>query len=695
MALPTFKVGPLDITEYIRFGDEDGFDLVNAEHQEPQFAGSAAFSEGLTYVTDAIGNRVWTVPLILDSDSTDNLHALIRQIRSELTQGTQIEFKMPSATDSTYWTLERGKIEEQFQYFLAIHNRTRAVLKLWTRPLGRIATPRTIASFQSTGPVSFPATGILGDVNALANLEVRVGSQAATSGRLIAYGVHPHPSFNALRHAASIGAAGGLQASSVPTIGASGAVGSMYAGIPISPTTASGIALREYLTPPDAHVGRHRVFAILRSGLYPANSLKLYAKDRFGAVLGPTITATQYDQTRWMVADLGEIQVQARASGQEAVPTQYIDIFSGGGSGASVVASPGLRLNQIQLIPLDVSPGMLRTEGVSGAQSALYSDTFSRFPVGTVQGNLDVLPAPDTGQVGAWRRMTGTAVSPKFFGRLDGGGGAIQIGISMPMFFPYVGTVAAAGATTIYSLGSGVYNADVHAQLSFRNVASSVASGQQIRFYPKAQPAGEAATVGMWTELNLGPSSALSVALFSHDGSATTLHASRSLATVCASAIFNGVELTLAVRTNGPEADVWVATQGGLSNSPIISASHANLSVPGNPILAARQGGGTSALIDNVIVNLPAASLVDSGPREWFRFESHPEQRTALSNASVFKSDTTPQFRGAHPRLPVAGPSGASGPARVIVMQGEIDNFVGNDPIDIRLDAIDRFNYQR
>ncbi|MGH9380668.1 MAG: hypothetical protein ACRD2Z_08665, partial [Thermoanaerobaculia bacterium] len=98
---------------------------------------------------------------------------------------------------------------------------------------------------------------------------------------------------------------------------------------------------------------------------------------------------------------------------------------------------------------------------------------------------------------------------------------------------------------------------------------------------------------------------------------------------------------------------------------------------------------------DDFTYDSPGAGASDIGAREWFRFQSWPERRAIQGNASVFIADRAAEFRGDHPCLPPVGSPGASGPARVVVMAGDPDDFLGNDLLDVRVDAVEQFAYLR
>jgi hypothetical protein len=161
-----------------------------------------------------------------------------------------------------------------------------------------------------------------------------------------------------------------------------------------------------------------------------------------------------------------------------------------------------------------------------------------------------------------------------------------------------------------------------------------------------------------------------------------------------ASGIYAGQKHKLVVRVSGPRTDVWVAT-GALPASPVLSASHVDFQTQGWPQLGAQAGGNVGSglvVLDDFKVSR-VATAPDAAAREWFRFESHPGARVIQSNASVFSYDRTGDFTGQPPQVPAVGSPGATGPGRFVVMSGEIDNFVGNDLLDVRLDVLERFSF--
>jgi hypothetical protein len=306
---------------------------------------------------------------------------------------------------------------------------------------------------------------------------------------------------------------------------------------------------------------------------------------------------------------------------------------------------------------------MLRTRGAAG-DSLLYSDSFARFTA-TAQA-LESQPQGEQGDK-VWANIGGL---------LKGQGANVFIGSQ--------------GGSAFYSHASGALHQDALAEIKLRSLGSVVTSASgTVELWVK----GQGATVGVRAKWQLGPSQFL--ALLSHDGSATTLHASAGIASTLASGVY-GNHHRLVARAQGNRVDVWVAT-GPLAASPVLSATHANFSLPGWPQLqSVRPSAAAAGLqIDDFSYSSLSAGASDIGPREWFRAESYPKRRVFQGNASVFVADREAEFRGNNPQIPPVGSPGASGPARIIVFAGDPDDFLGNDLLDVRVTVTERFKFLR
>jgi hypothetical protein len=688
MSAPRLKVGGIDLSEYLRTQPDESpaTDPAGSAYYRPQFSGAPALGEGQTWVGNAVDNRTMVFPLYFSEPSLKTraaIKAKIEEVNEILVRGTQVEFCAdPAVESSSFFDLEGGTLQEEFNFYHLFNMVVGAVLTLTVRPYANTATHRLIASIPAatSAVLMFPATGITGDTYGLANLEVRVGSQVASAGRVIAWGVHPNASHRAYQAATS-----GLAQTGATVRGASGAIGSQYTAIPVSPTGASGISYTAYLEPVAAHVGRHRVIAIGRSALNV--SIPLYAEDRFGAILGATALASQTDVTKWQIIDLGEVQVPARATGQEAIPTQYVNIYGGGASGGLINASPALHLNGIMFLPLDYSAGILRTEGAAG-RPLLYSDSFAR-----LTGNSSLLstsPKADTG--GLWSAIRG-----------DRGFGNSVNHAPLPQTISPITLInnneVGPNASALAALASGAMNTNLYGSLTVNlsggtAIATVIAASAAVTFYPKSITNASTVIGGVGARLTMGPSQTLQIVSASANG-ATAVIASAGIASTLASGLFLGQEHKLVMQVNGPRMDVWLAT-GALGASPALSASAIDALLPGWPALQMNAGSNVASgtiYADGLNIQALSASALDIGAREWFRFESHPEGRVYQGNASVFQQDRLANYRGQFPKFPPVGSPAPSGPAIMVVLQGEIDNIQGLDGPNVAVTILERFRF--
>lgn len=687
MGAPLLRVNGRDLSPYLVVGHDEGLEPVDAERISPEFAGSMALREGEGYVGESVGNREWTVPLILSATSRSALHQLAQDIQNDLVNGGQVEFAVDSATDnSTFFLLERGRLDVEFQYFLAVHLTSRATLKLWTTPHGSPAGVRSVASFTGSGPQSFLATGLLGDRPALGRVVARVGSQTASAGRVIGYALHRSPSFNPIL-TPSLARVDPQTAASVFT-SATG-IASTYLGIAVSPTGASGVAARWYLDPPVAHTGRHRAIGIVRSRL--DRGMSIYAQDRFGAVMGPTVIASQTDANKWQLADLGEISVDAPASGLNDTATQFIDLHAGGASGASVVASYALNVAGVFLMNLDNSPGLLRTPGAGGGNTQLYTDSFDRLSYGRA---LALSPLADSGQ--SWVALAGGLGAA--YGTL--GESRLQNKLGVGTYYAAANIRSAANASGLAALASGAFNQDLYAEVHFGiqpeagQNASAGASGQIWELWPKAQTNASTITDGVGIRFSI-PSGMPALSIWIASGGATALLAS-TVASSLAPNIWGGADYKMALQVQGPTAQAFLAT--GVLGAANITTNSVVAQIPGWVAVKNNNAGIASVYpyMDSLNVQSLAGAASDIGPRQWFRFESYPDEQVHQGPLTGFIQNQIVNFRGVPGvHLPVTGSPGASGPVRVLVFEGEVDNFQCADCIDVRIDALERFQFLR
>ena len=338
---------------------------------------------------------------------------------------------------------------------------------------------------------------------------------------------------------------------------------------------------------------------------------------------------------------------------------------------ASVAQQPRSVLRHVPPGPaarLPSRPGILLTRGAEN--TVFYGDSFTRLGL---DEQLKDSPQGDMG--GVWNQIGGILVG-------DG-----ERSMRAGAYFTQ------ARATGWYSIGSGAAHSDVYAETTMRLAGSSpsAAAGSPalVELYAKAR-----ATLGVFVRFIPGPSQTLQIV--SNTGGGETVHASAGIATTLASGIYQGQAHKLALRVEGATAQAYLGTTVG---APALVANAAALGFGGGGGLRMTQA--SAALQDTSAIKLDdvtwrgIGSSPDIGAREWFRFESFPEPRAIQGNASIFVADRAADFRGVHPKLPAVGSPGASGPARFVVLSGEVDDFVGNDVMDVSIVARESFKYFR
>ena len=372
------RVNGRDLSSYVRGHKEDGLDPSPAAF-EPQFGGSAAFGEGQPWTGDSVGNREWTIPLILDADDRSSLHSLIRDIGLELEKGGVLEFATDSADPTTFFDVERGRLDTEYDYFLHRSNVTRATLKLWTRPRGHSGTSRLVASqrYGSAMMGDLVATSVIGDVAAMGALRLTTNERLALgSNTLIAYGVHRSASVRGVWTYASM-----VDAGIVPMTltGASGAIASQYREYKVVPTissAASATRLFRMSIPYNlrsAYAGRYRVMGLFRSRMSgPSIGITLQPGDTMGSQPVVAGLGSAGASGPWKLLDMGEWSPPAVPTSAGALPNAF-HLYVGfvGASGASAVATSPVHFNALALIPLDVAAGVFVPSGAVPNNSVL------------------------------------------------------------------------------------------------------------------------------------------------------------------------------------------------------------------------------------------------------------------------------------------------------------------------------------
>lgn len=370
MAL-VLKIGSLDLSSYLRVAHDEGLDPTDSAFSELQFTGSPAFSEGQTGVGEALGNREQVYPLIVKADSATALHQLIRNINLALVKGAQVEYNADdSVNSSTFFDLEGGKFEAEYQFWITKANRTRGTLRLSVRPFGHTGTTRIIASVSATGGFQFSATGVGGDVKALANLRILKTAPSAAVGqtRMAMWGVHRSASFKAMWPAGSLVVApspifGGAAASAaLPTLtAASGAPGSQILRFSASNVSILQTMPIQLVVPHAGMAGRHRLFVFqqnLNVGPRTLFCSHLAGGDGRDAYIA-TAAASMFDNYgsgMWEMVDVGQINI-AGPVGSLPMPTQVISIELYNSPSVIALGPRTLAIGGIYLLPLDENAG--------------------------------------------------------------------------------------------------------------------------------------------------------------------------------------------------------------------------------------------------------------------------------------------------------------------------------------------------
>lgn len=311
-------VGSLDLSPYLDVQQGHGMDPAAATFSDRVFTHSL-LKEGGVLALENLKLKEMVFPLLLHATSRSGLSALVQQVNRQLAMsGQTVQWQDQGAAQPTSFDLASGQLDLEYDFRRAGGYWLAGKLRLFTQPLGRTATARLVASAAGTGPLLMlpVASPILGDANALMAAQVQIGSQVATSGRLLGLSVLPGPSgaYQPLWPAASLQAGG---ASGV-LMGASGALASQLVragpGGVLGGLSLTGVPVQPY-------GGENRVLAIARA---PAGgTVSLTVGNQFG-VYGPTGVCAASD---WTLADLG---VQRIPSALGATQNMVWSVWTGG-----------------------------------------------------------------------------------------------------------------------------------------------------------------------------------------------------------------------------------------------------------------------------------------------------------------------------------------------------------------------------
>lgn len=400
LKLTAATTAELDLSTYLNVQEDSGLDPADGGFLEPAFTDSP-IGAGQALINIDAQNKELVYALQLKGATKDALHALVGTIRRKLDEpGVRVEWKDDSATLSTFYDLEFGRLEPAYRYFRARQKWLAASLHLWVRPYGHTATERIVATIAATGhgaPVLLIGS-LAGDVGALAQYSLTVASagEVGFDYDAIVAAVLPSPSYPFRTPAASM-----------PLTGATRSVGSGAAASQFLGTLAaySGAILTAINMPfPGLMGGRHRVLATVKAG--QVGGINLYAASTQQTIGSVTVTAST-----WTLVDFGVWSVPSQVASRAAA---VLDIFQGSTASGTLVGSYRWNINEVYLLPEEQScllraplqGGALRymLDGVNS--NALQGDTTSLYTydvTSSLRGQMPTIPPAATVAIGMLR----------------------------------------------------------------------------------------------------------------------------------------------------------------------------------------------------------------------------------------------------------------------------------------------------
>jgi hypothetical protein len=355
MAAHILKLGTLDLSSYLRVGQEDGMDpLDSSGFLDPQFSDSV-LSEGQPLISVTQGNREMDFPLYLRSTTMDALADLMQSIKSEIdtTRPLRIEWRDQGATNSTFYDVTFARFDPDYNYRRAGNGGAKWMgghLRVFCAPpYGHTGTTRIVATGVASGSalrIPIPSA-IDGDVNA--QLKVQIGHARAQQwdGDQVVVSVLPNPSWNPIISASQflsplLGAIGPLTGASIGI--ASGAPGANLAyGFRVDPAWYSNVnptqddyadRLFGFALPASIYTGNIRVLAAVKAPFFPGMNLKI--TNSTGDAVNPPTVATGW--RGYSIVDLGRISIPTGIDGATqaySIGMDTTNIF------ANTLAAPG------------------------------------------------------------------------------------------------------------------------------------------------------------------------------------------------------------------------------------------------------------------------------------------------------------------------------------------------------------------
>lgn len=366
-----FKLGTLDLSQYIRVNPDDHMDPYGAPWLTPAFT-ETPFADGQPLISTTVGNRESMWPMFLSEPSKDLLHALIQSINVAAGQKPLVaEWRDDSASKSTFMDITFLRFEPDFNFRRSVAGFAAGVLHVWSSGYSHTGTTRVGATAAGTGVfLNVPMPSIAGDAPALLDTTISGGAVVPTLGRIVGLAAIPHPSYAALIPAASL-----LSPQAGATLrGASGMQGSQCLALPVSATGgASGIACKVPLGNPTIMGGDNRILTVVKSGI--SGGIGITALDPYGNAMGPTAVAS--NSNGLALVDLGVCRLPT-----VGFPTRpEISIVAGalwasGAAGPAILGSPGLSINEVICLP-DKSLTLVLESGQVG--SVMSADGFTHY----------------------------------------------------------------------------------------------------------------------------------------------------------------------------------------------------------------------------------------------------------------------------------------------------------------------------
>ncbi len=393
------KVNGRDLSTFLRLQPDEGFEAAGVDYLTPQFGGAPALAEGGVFVADATTNKEWTAPLWLHSPTgAAGVDELVEGVNLDLfTRGpAAVEYRPEGATQSTFFDLERGRLDPHYSHHHHRKGWMKADLKLWTKPYGHTGTMRTVvpsAVSPNGAPVVTDITGLAGDVPALGNMYLAPQSAPVASYGFFMYGLSALPGFDPVISASAMQSSISGQAT---TQGNSQALASQMFMLRAQPSM-NGSAMISFQLSPSAFAGRHRMFAMLghafANGVSGGGSgVRVWLETGF--VIGghavatnvPTALITLTSPSRFQMVDLGQVTVPSQVPGAQPQPDYRFSMLFAHAYPTYSSTYP-IRCGGIVLLPLDHSAAMAvypDTNALSGMKALSLRSWPEREAYGTI-----------------------------------------------------------------------------------------------------------------------------------------------------------------------------------------------------------------------------------------------------------------------------------------------------------------------